>query len=411
MKRRMKMLSWLTLVLVLVLCPCKVLASDGTEYITISVDASDDNGNLQYAIDDPSNFSSSNTFTIPAGTSHTIYVKDAAGNITSREYSSAGGSQNVTSSHESNLDTSRTYDITTGTGDQEINIDMELGMKSDGMISEEFTQSSIGDDYKNYEYLTDTVVEESTPAVVQSKTTTDGTDTAEKVFYQITTTEGESFYLIIEQGNSNRVHLLNTVTLDDLKVMAAGDNSSSTGPVSEKEEDNLLEALNSGKTNDEATDGSSPKKDGNKNMLTLLAFILLCGGGFYYFKIYKNKKMDTLDTMDAMDMDEFQPEEDEDDEEIEFDEEEKQQLLDDLIASDEYAKEEELLHVHVNPDEYEIEYGMSTETEGFESTEDSHADTEEKVESPAAAEEIDEEVSKALSAAEEYDEELDSEEE
>ena len=59
----------------------KVYASDGQEYITISVDATDENGNLLYAIDtdDPSAFTSSNEFSVPAGTHHTIYVKDAAG--------------------------------------------------------------------------------------------------------------------------------------------------------------------------------------------------------------------------------------------------------------------------------------------------------------------------------------------
>ena len=40
----------------------KVCASDEQEYITISVDATDENGNLLYAIDtdDPSAFTSSN---------------------------------------------------------------------------------------------------------------------------------------------------------------------------------------------------------------------------------------------------------------------------------------------------------------------------------------------------------------
>ena len=65
-----------------------VYASDGQEYITISVDAVDENGNLKYALDtdDPSAFTDSNEFVVPAGTSHTIYVKDDAGNVSSQTY-------------------------------------------------------------------------------------------------------------------------------------------------------------------------------------------------------------------------------------------------------------------------------------------------------------------------------------
>lgn len=68
-------------------------ASDGQEYITISVDAEDNNGNLLYALDtdDPGSFSPSNEFSVPAGTNHTIYVKDSAGNITAQEYVSSEG--------------------------------------------------------------------------------------------------------------------------------------------------------------------------------------------------------------------------------------------------------------------------------------------------------------------------------
>ena len=56
-------------------------SDDGQEYITISVEAEDESGQLLYALDtdEPGAFSSSNEFSVPAGTSHTIYVKDAAG--------------------------------------------------------------------------------------------------------------------------------------------------------------------------------------------------------------------------------------------------------------------------------------------------------------------------------------------
>ena len=60
MNRRMKLGIWLALLLLLAVFPenrAYALAGTGTEYITISVNASDDNEQLQYAIDEPVNFS------------------------------------------------------------------------------------------------------------------------------------------------------------------------------------------------------------------------------------------------------------------------------------------------------------------------------------------------------------------
>ena len=63
-------------------------ASEGEEYITISVDAEDENGTVLYALDsdEPSAFGPSNEFTVLAGTDHTVYVKDAAGNVSSQDF-------------------------------------------------------------------------------------------------------------------------------------------------------------------------------------------------------------------------------------------------------------------------------------------------------------------------------------
>lgn len=390
MNRRMKLGIWLALLLLLAVFPANrayALAGTGTEYITISVNASDDNEQLQYAIDEPVNFSYQNTFTIPAGTSHTIYVKDAAGNITSQEYSASGSGAVVSSgSGTANSSATDTYGITAGSGDQEINIELELGMNTDGIGT---GGTAFGGDYKNYEYLTDSVVE--TPATtVQSKTTTDGSDTAQKVFYDIVTAEGETFYLVIDQGSSNAVHFLNTVTLEDLKAIAAANADSSTSAASAPEkEDNLLEALKNNEAGGEAgsTDKTSGEKS-NNDMLLLLVLVGIAGGAYYYFKVYKNKKNETMDAMDAMDMDEFQLEEEEDDEEIEFDDEEKQKMLDELIASNEYSEENELYNA--DPEEYDTdpeEYDAVPEVENG-----------------------DDEISEALSAAMEYDDELDGEE-
>ncbi len=87
MKNKLYVLA-VGMLLVSLAFPSYAQASDGEEYITISVDAVDDNANLQYALDSdaPSAFTESNEFRVPAGTSHTIYVKDVAGNITSRRF-------------------------------------------------------------------------------------------------------------------------------------------------------------------------------------------------------------------------------------------------------------------------------------------------------------------------------------
>ena len=412
MKKRMKIFTGLVLAFLAVCSGSKVWAAEsGMEYITIMVDATDDNNDLQYAIDEPVNFTPVNTFTIPAGTSHTIYVKDAAGNITSQEYNASWGEGNQTvidSKVNTGSAPNNTYGISMGEGDQEINIDLELGMKTDG-ISNGNTSPAVSGDYKNYEYLTDTVVEKPTTAV-QSKTTTNGSDTAEKVFYTIATAEGETFYLVIDQGSSNAVHLLNTVTLDDLKSIA----EAGTGVTAEEEkkEDSLLEALKSSDGESASavgTEKTTEQNSSNNNMIILLLFVAAGAGGYYYLKIYKKKKNDAMDAMDAMDMNEFQPEEDEEDEEeLEFDdydEDKKQQLLDELISSDGYSDEEELLEQ--NPEQYaqeeSNEYTPATQEEIYPRTEEDNREAKDSLQ--------DSEVSRALSEAEEYDEELDGVEE
>lgn len=302
----------------------EVRASEGEtyqreEYITIEVQASDDNEGLQYAIDSDaeSAFSDTNKFTIPAGTSHTIYVKDAAGNITSQTYGAD----------------STDYQTYSGTeGEQQITIDLEMG-------------NSKTEDYSNYEYLTDDPVEAGT-GTVRSKIKTDGTDSGERVFYTVSTDEGEVFYLVIDQSqSSDNVYLLNTVTLDDLKGLAADSENTGVSGSGEAAEDNLLEALkDKNKAEDETEDKESSSGNKNKSLnngLIMLVVIVIGGGAYYYLKVYKNKKDEMMDTMDAMNMDEFEVEDDEEGDEIEFevDDEEKEKILNQLIEDD----EEELL--------------------------------------------------------------------
>lgn len=375
-----------------------VFASSGEEYITITVDAEDDNDNLTYSLDstDPESFSSSNTFTIPAGTSHTIYVKDGAGNITSQEYSpstmltsdinSEPAEYDVT--YDPGIDNTDNTDNTTEAETQDINIDVEIGNKDYSSIldkdSKEPAEPGMGTAY--------------------DKTKTDGSDDGDKVFYTVTTAEGDTFYMVIDQTqNNDNVYLLNTVTRSDLKALAVDDGSEQEAA----EEDNLLNALKNEKSDISSVeeDSKSSKSSGISPQIIMIILVLIGGGLYYYLKVYKNKKEQQMDVMDAMNMEDFEPEPEEDEEaEFEMADEEKQAFLDNLINGDD-ENEEELFDA--DPDEYVNADGDDNETYAT-----SHKDDEEE---DSAAEEISEEIMQDIASQvadfeSDYDPELDGEE-
>ncbi|MDE6388337.1 MAG: DUF4366 domain-containing protein [Lachnospiraceae bacterium] len=315
-----------------------VYASDGQEYITISVDAVDENGNLKYALDtdDPSAFTDSNEFVVPAGTSHTIYVKDGAGNISSQVYPTEDMAERQYVSNDA-----------TEEDGQRININLELG-----------DDTSEPEDYE----ITGSPAEPGS-ASVSSKIKTDGSDSAEKVFYTFTTKEGETLYLVIDQAqSSDNVYLLDTVSLGDLKVLADGQ-TTSYGATDEGGEDNLLSALAASSLSDETDDNineQTTKQSGrspfNSNAIVILIFAVVGGGAYYYIKVYKNKKDEAMDAMDAMDMDEFEPEEEEEELEFDYDDAEKERYLDELLDEDEAlydADPEEYATSHIDDEDYD----------------------------------------------------------
>lgn len=291
----------------------KVYASDGQEYITISVDATDENGNLLYAIDtdDPSAFTSSNEFSVPAGTHHTIYVKDAAGNISSQEFNPV----------EANAQEGETDNRT-------VNIDVTLND-----TPEQSKYGSLG--------ISDPA--ESGQGTIYEKVTTDAADqNAERIFYTITTDEGEVFYMVIDQGqSSNNVYLLDQVNLSDLKTLAVDD----SGETATEESSSLLSALSSDDQNaeinskDTETSNTSKRENTKNTMMRNLIFLLIftaAGGGYYYYKnIYKGKKDEQMDLLDALDKEDFVAE-DEADEEADFglDEDYQEQVMKQLIEED-----------------------------------------------------------------------------
>ncbi len=330
-----------------------VYASDGEEYVTITVQASDDNEGITYALDsdDPDNFGQSNMFTILAGTSHTIYVKDAAGNITSQvyepepepepeqpvteppepvtvegshdtgEYSMAGAdTDSADHSETETVDASYEYD------GQTIDIDLELIKDGSG-------------DEKPYEIKPAAPAEQG-EGTVHSKTFLDGTDSSEQVFYSMTTAEGNVFYLLIDQGQeSNNVYLLNQVNNQDLKALAVDGENTPQG-IGNDGEDSLLKALSSG-SGDEGNiaDNDRPAAKGGVNKSTFIMLIIIAaGGGFYYYqKVYKTKKEQEMDAMEAADMDQFSVagEADEEDFDFEYGDDDREQYLKELIKEDE----------------------------------------------------------------------------
>lgn len=315
------------LVFVSLAFPSYVQASDGEEYITISVDAVDDNAILQYALDSdaPSAFTESNEFTVPVGTSHTIYVKDAAGNITSQRYESEPESS------DESYDLTDTYD---DEEEQRINIDLELGRKK--------TEKKVSED----------VGEDGNPgmASVTSRTKTDGTVDGEKVFYTFSTKEGEELYLVVDQGRgTDNVYLLDTVSLSDLRVLADNSDTSTTTSSDDRNEDNLLSILAQEDESAEDPDLQTKEKPSTfGNGLVILLFAGIGGGIYYYMKIYRNKKDEAMDVIDAMDMDEFEPEEEEEELDFDYDDAEKEEYLESLINGD----SEEETFFDQDPDEY-----------------------------------------------------------
>lgn len=317
------MLSVLILITCLLFIPdLKANAEGGDEYITITVDAEDDNEGLMYSIDstEESAFTDSNTFTIPAGTSHTIYVKDAAGNITSQDYS-------PDYLYKPSPDISVTDENT-----QDINIDVELGKKDYSSILGNSSAAA-----------------EPGEGTMHDRTVTDGSDDGEKVFYTVTTAEGDTFYMVIDKNqNTDNVYLLNTVTRSDLTALAVDDKEEQE---EKKEEDNLLTALQGEKETDTPVRTDSSEDSGISPKFIVLIIALIIGGAYYYLKIYKNKKEQQMDIMDAMDMEDFTAEEeDEEEDEAEFDmaDDEKQAFLDNLINED---NDEERELYNTDPDD------------------------------------------------------------
>lgn len=312
-------------------------ASDGQEYITISVEAEDNSGTLLYALDtdSPDAFSTANEFTVPAGTEHTIYVKDSAGNITSQEFTPS--QEEHTKTYTDEEDEGRT-----------VNIDITL---DDPPAQEQEP------DQLDYEYAGDLLYDpaEAGQGTVYEKVEVPVNDPdAERLFYTVTTDEGEVFYLVIDQGQStNNVYLLDQVNLSDLKALAYDD----SGKTESAESSSLLSALSGNNENDTANElmpveePSSSKGNSVGGNLAILLLLAAIGGGFYYYKnVYKNKKDEQMDLIDALDKEDFAAEDEEEDEaDFGLDDDYQEKLMQQLMEEDDVS-DNEVYFVEDDPD-------------------------------------------------------------
>lgn len=315
----------------IILHPIKVHAGgEDARYVWISVDATDDNSGLTYALDttDPEAFGPTSRFQVLEGTSHTIYVKDIAGNITSQEYSA--------------ISVDRTDNTDTG----DINLDIEVGNEN------------------LPEYVPGTFGKGEGTGTLMEETQTDGSPDSDKLFYTVESQDGSTFYLVVDHTDQeDNVYFLDQVRLNDLQSLAveggqnlnqktentdaADGNNSLLGQLSGEKKDVIDDVMNNQNTK------SSSKKNGSVGFVPVVIVLLFTGvyGAYYYFRIYTRKKDEALDLQDAHDMEDFEGEydddddynkyeiDDDDDEEEAFDSVSSSDELDSATVSDAYLKE------------------------------------------------------------------------
>lgn len=280
-------------------------------YVTITVDATDDSGSLQYAIDSdaPEAFSDRGSFQVAPGSTHTIYVKDSAGNVTAQEYSVPPDEHEEEQPEPSPVRTDASVNETYGAGDErKVNIDVNL---SNGA----FTASGAGS------------AAEGGGGTLYDKEKTDGTDVTGKVFYTVTTKEGEVFYLVVDQNRSdNNVYLLTQATVNDLQYLADQNDYNFTIASTGQGSQSLLNMLSGSSSQGQETDltqqpgeQSAPVKSKTNSTLPLVVLAVIAGGGYYIFRTRRNRREKQMDEIDsANDLQDYEIEDDPDDDELEF---------------------------------------------------------------------------------------------
>lgn len=317
------------------------VAEANNNLTTITVGASDDeSGSLMYAIDsdDPNAFGSSNEFVVESGSSHVVYVKDAAGNISSQVVSAPI---------------------------EKVGIEVTIGQDgTDSAVATASAGKTVGE------------AAEKGGGTVGETTITDGSSAAEKIFYTITTKNENVFYMVIDNTRSqDNVYLLNQVTEEDLLALTEGADAKKTKETlfGSSSDENTETASN---TEVQEAESKKETQDKKSDLPIIILVVVIVGGVYYYLKIYKPKTAEEMDMADAMDMDEFETEEESEGNEIVFEEEEaKNRLLRkitdeamegevvDLSAKNSLTEEdEEFLNKKIEDFEIEIESADNDET-------------------------------------------------
>lgn len=272
------------------------------EYTTIQISAEDDgNGTLLYAIDSdlPEAFQESNEFTVLRGSEHTVYVKDATGKISAQVY---------------------TVPIA------EVDMEVNIGYS----------------DTSSFSQLTDEEIEaiERGGGTVEEKVLTDNSDTAERLFYTITTKDEHVFYVVIDQSRSeNNVYLLDQVTDQDLYALTGS--SVDTGQSLSSAKEDIIDLTEQFTSNEIVETQKKESSVGDFFLYGIL--ILLVAGVIYYYKIYKPKQTQKQELDDARELDEFESEEDQNDV-VDFyvSNEEREAVLNEIINGSDF--EDELMY-------------------------------------------------------------------
>lgn len=239
---------------------CSLFGS-GTTYAeeaktTITIDAEDDSGGkLFYAIDSKSNFTQENTFEVESGTTHIVYIKDEAGNVTE---------QTVIVPKESS----------------------NMVVKSEETVNDEDTAYSTAPD-SGY------VPAEAGGGTVYDNTATTGNSSDEaKQFLTVTTKNDHTFYVVIDNaGSSDNVYLLDQVTDEDLIDLIAEEDARRAEQIVEEQE--VADSEIDGEANVEKEKSKDREKSsGTASKLLVLAFV---GGASFLYMRYKKKKNEKYD--------------------------------------------------------------------------------------------------------------------
>lgn len=302
--------------------PIKVGAPD-TKIIVTATDDNTTNNELRYAINTKQDaaFTKNSVFDVKKGDSYIVYVKDQAGNITSKKITVAE-SGTVTSSPD---ETSETDPSVSGTN---INItpfdDLDIIKDTPaGTTAGTTAQASSGNtnvSNANSSGLTKVVTGDGTVIDTTGVKKEEG-----KEFYTIQTKDEHIFFLVIDHDLSqDNVYFLDTVTENDLlSLSGSGEKASkkdtnSAATVTAEDEAKFLEGESQTQPIEEQqAEGktSSPAQTTSSGNIGIILIVSVIGGGvYYYFKIYKSKKRFTEE--DDTDLEDFEAVDDDD--EVEF---------------------------------------------------------------------------------------------